>query len=267
MKTKLLAAAAVSAMFVIGAAAPSQAANLAVFGNNSIGNYYAGLGNSVSFVSDAQLSSAGFLNSFDAFVMTRDGFSFGTGLSVAAAVNVKSFVGATGNVVLFNGDFSDGIAGNDANTKQLFSNALAFATLGGKGFIGEFNGAVSAFASNSSGFTPLGFVNGAAGPLGGGNGGSSGAINATPQGMSNPLLAGVNLPYNDTSVEFGADLSGFNPAGVVLAFDNGNPALIASNSRTISVPGVVPEPGTWALMIGGFGMAGAMLRRRRALTA
>lgn len=29
----------------------------------------------------------------------------------------------------------------------------------------------------------------------------------------------------------------------------------------------VPEPGTWALMIGGFGMAGATLRRRRALAA
>mgnify|MGYP003386475181 CR=1 FL=1 len=29
----------------------------------------------------------------------------------------------------------------------------------------------------------------------------------------------------------------------------------------------VPEPGTWALMIGGFGMAGAMLRRRRAVVA
>jgi len=29
----------------------------------------------------------------------------------------------------------------------------------------------------------------------------------------------------------------------------------------------VPEPGTWALMISGFGLAGAALRRRRALTA
>jgi hypothetical protein len=31
----------------------------------------------------------------------------------------------------------------------------------------------------------------------------------------------------------------------------------------IGTLGVVPEPATWAIMIGGFGMAGAMLRRRR----
>jgi len=33
-----------------------------------------------------------------------------------------------------------------------------------------------------------------------------------------------------------------------------------------SLPGV-PEPASWALMIGGFGMSGAMLRRRRLATA
>jgi hypothetical protein len=33
------------------------------------------------------------------------------------------------------------------------------------------------------------------------------------------------------------------------------------------IGGVVPEPGTWALMLAGFGLAGAGLRRRRALAA
>jgi hypothetical protein len=32
-------------------------------------------------------------------------------------------------------------------------------------------------------------------------------------------------------------------------------------------PGAVPEPGTWAMTIVGFGLAGAMLRRRRAVAA
>jgi hypothetical protein len=39
------------------------------------------------------------------------------------------------------------------------------------------------------------------------------------------------------------------------------------NTGFITVPAAVPEPGTWALMISGFGLMGAVLRRRRALTA
>ena len=45
-----------------------------------------------------------------------------------------------------------------------------------------------------------------------------------------------------------------------------SPGTDADYSGTLSfTPGGVPEPVTWALMVGGFGMAGAMLRRRKAL--
>lgn len=46
---------------------------------------------------------------------------------------------------------------------------------------------------------------------------------------------------------------------------NDAPAYNALDNVTIG--GAVPEPATWALMIGGFGLAGSALRRRRAVTA
>ena len=41
----------------------------------------------------------------------------------------------------------------------------------------------------------------------------------------------------------------------------------AGNFRFTSAVGGVPEPASWALMLGGFGMAGAAIRRRRVKTA
>ena len=48
--------------------------------------------------------------------------------------------------------------------------------------------------------------------------------------------------------------------GVTFTSDSG--ALLGSGQT-----GAIPEPGTWALMIGGFGIAGSMLRRRRTVLA
>lgn len=247
----------VAAVAALSVGSGALAANLAIFGNNNIASLYSGGGNTITIVSDAQLATAGFLDSFDAFVYTRDGSSFGVGLSVAAAANVKSYV--TGNVVLFNGDFQDDIGA--ANTNLLFNNALSYVLGGsGKGYIGEYRGAFAAYSSNGDGNNPIGLINGSSGPSGFGQGGSAGQIDITPAGVGSPVTAGVTFPYDPAAVEFGAALTGENPAKVLARFDNGNAAIIASEVGQISNP--VPEPATWALMIGGFALVGSAMRRR-----
>jgi hypothetical protein len=235
----------------------ADAANLAIFGQNNIGSFYSTAGNAVTYVSDAQIATAGFLNAFDAFVYTRDGYSFGVSLSAAAAANVKSYV--TGNVVLFNGDFQDDIG--DADTNALFTNALNYVTSSAHGYIGEYRGSFAAFTTDADGDNGIGLVNGTAGVSGAGQGGSDGNVLTAPGQAGNPLLAGVSLPYNPGAVEFGSQLTGYNPAKVVLQFSNGNPALIASGVDVISSP--APEPASWAMMVGGFGMIGGALRSRK----
>lgn len=234
-------------------AVPALAANLAIFGNNQIASFYDDT-NTVTIVTDAQIATPGFLDGFDAFIYTRDGFSFGTSLSVAAAAAVNDYV--TGRIVLLNGDFQDDIG--TANTDTLFTNVLDYVIAGGPGgYIGEFTGSFAAFATAAS-YTPIGLVNGSSGAPGNGNGGSDGDVELTAVGAASMILSGVTFPYNPGAVEFGADVTGVNPAGVLARFSNGNPAIIANLREDISDP--VPAPAAFALF--GLGVMALGLRRR-----
>jgi hypothetical protein len=57
----------------------------------------------------------------------------------------------------------------------------------------------------------------------------------------------------------------FDSAGQ-LTFPGGRPTVTQIFSGSITAPGI-PEPSTWALMIGGFGLAGAAARRRNRMAA
>lgn len=73
-----------------------------------------------------------------------------------------------------------------------------------------------------------------------------------------------DLIFDDATVSFyGADIAtnGYTPGnfGAEAAINAGN--VIGNGSVSLSIT-AVPEPATWVMMIGGFGMAGAAMRRK-----
>ena len=70
----------------------------------------------------------------------------------------------------------------------------------------------------------------------------------------------TSLSYNFTSAD-GIRIQ-WGPDAYDVGLDNLEFTLSA-----VSSPGGVPEPASWALMIAGFGMAGAMIRRRSSVAA
>jgi len=69
----------------------------------------------------------------------------------------------------------------------------------------------------------------------------------------------LTAQYQALGAQWAADHAGYN------SYANG--IYDVDGHHQGFVLGGVPEPSTWALMIGGFGLAGAMLRRRRSLAA
>src|SRR5918994_491832 len=148
------AVATVTSTASVGAATGS----VAVFGDNDTDDTLRALGYTVTLVNDAQIATPGFLNGFDAFYFTRNGSEYGDGLSEAAAAAVVDYVGSDGNIVLLHGDFADAFTLGDIKIIELTRNAVDFAAQSGHGFVGEFNGAVSALTGNSDDYVPLGLI-------------------------------------------------------------------------------------------------------------
>ena len=292
MKIKHLLA-SVSALSVLTLATPAfAAAQFAVWldGNTSPGGGGNGIltsldnsfgAGSYTLVSNGDLETAGFLNSFQAIIVSRYSQDYGTSLSSGAAANVAAYVGSgatQGGVAVLTNDASDNLFGSvsgdpyDSNLNQLFVNSATYAAQSGHGYIGEFNGAVMATASNSSGFAALGLLQGNASDLHGY--GPQFTYGVGPIGAGNPIDAGVTFPFTDTdSSTFLTKITGADPNNIVDIFTSpgieGVPAVLA-NKFVISggVAGAVPEPATWAMMLLGFGGIGASMRRckRSAIT-
>jgi hypothetical protein len=214
-----------------------DATRVAEFGDNNIDDLLAGTFD-VTIVTDAQLSTPGFLDGFDVFVYTRNGSGVGTALSEAAAANVAAFVR---RVVLLNGDFADAI-GVDVEIEQLIVGSVAWAGRTGHGYVGEFNGAFAGLSSVGNSLRPLGLITGSAAPFN--SGADYGNIAATTAGTGHPVLAGVALPRDPTGVEIGSQMTGVDPAYVLARYSsNNNPAVIGGVRPVTATPTVSPTTG------------------------
>ena len=233
-----------------------HAGQIAVFGDNGLLSYInASTSHTGVLVSDTQLATAGFLNTYDAFVYTRNGASGSPSptMSGAAAANVSSFV--SGNIVLFNGDFSDSVGGvfsSDPDAETLFSNALDFVLQSGGGYIGELFGFAAAFQSNDRGVPALGLV---AGDLTGNYVVDNGSYALTTAGLSHPVTAGVPGAKDYDNWDLMFNVSGYDASAVLMETPNGRPAILAYGGAT-----AMPTPGTIVLL--GLGLLGLYRHQR-----
>jgi hypothetical protein len=231
-------------------------------------------GVTAAFVTEADLATAGFLdaNGFTNLLISRNGASFGGGLTDPAAVaNVKAWVNPD-NVTLFLFDLADSFGldnaeapAPNANAVTLLTNAINFQSVAPRGYIGEFNGAATALTDGLATFeTYLDFVPGTVT----GFPGIGGIPPFTVTQPGNPITLGLPDGFDLNSVSPFPILSTGVPAANVFATWT-NPAdgmvypVIESSIPPDLFPNpVVPEPGVTA-MLAGMGLAGLLLLRRR----
>lgn len=80
-------------------------------------------------------------------------------------------------------------------------------------------------------------------------------------GIMNPYICGAQ-----EGILTGLDIAAFDAIGYNTSVDLLNYSQTTAQI-SFAVGGAVPEPATWAMLISGFGLVGATMRRRRAVTA
>lgn len=224
----------------------ASAVEVAIYADNGTNNNYVdgvltGGGHTFTYYTDADIA-AGNANGADVFFYARSYGSFGSTLSGGAGAQVLSTF--SGNQVLLFADltdmFYDSSYSGYANAVQLMLNSVSFAATGGKGFIGEFAGAL------------WGLNNGV---LGGTAGSLDYVGDYNPQNNVQPLHPvmsglGSTFSYSD-SVDYMGTSSGISAANILATHDQHGVMVAAS---------AVPEPASLAVL--GLGALAAIRRRR-----
>ncbi len=170
---------------------------------------------------------------------------------------------AKADVLSFTGGLTGrGVVGADASCAPLFRGTIAPASSTGISSLGGFTYGHTACTAGAAGGRVFGTFN-----IDFGSDGFEGTFDGLASPTATPPLSDLNLLYTilgGTGRFLGATGTF---TGIGTADPRIRPSIVSLDlNGTINAP-AVPEPGTWALLILGFGMVGASMRYRPARRA
>lgn len=258
-----LAALAATGVSLIALSTSANAAVFGTFGSSAVaaGNAAIAQGNTSSVLANLTAAS---LSGLDVLWVLNGDNGANPAQVLANATAITNFVNA-GGVLLYHDRF---VAGN--------GRSAAAALPGGSAI--NFVRATLATINVQTSVNPV--ISGPGGTIGdatldGGNSSTHGfaSLASLPTGATAVLNNGTSGNIVDFFYKQGAGSVYYSSIPLDFYLAGGGSALAGGNFRNIYTPNVVaqavslaapvPEPATWALMLGGFGILGGALRRRR----